>query len=99
VCTYRKIEVNPRPPFGMSVCYSMSMNEDIAKALLTLEAGLTQAEQRVADLEFQLRQVHRDLARVQQGICNNSQGIDYLTGKYTELLRRTWRNSWAGRTK
>ncbi len=75
------------------------MNEDIVQALIVLEARQLQAEQRAADLEFQLRQVHRDLARVQQGVCNNSQGIDYLTGKYTELLRRTWRNSWAGRTE
>jgi hypothetical protein len=42
------------------------VNEDIAQMLLAMEARITQQNQRLADLEFQLRQAHRDLVRVQQ---------------------------------
>lgn len=82
------------------------MNEDIAQMLLAMEARITQQNQRLADLEFQVRQAHRDLARVQRLLSGVTANVETLAER--EYARASARNrmlekqgsvTWSGRTK
>lgn len=74
------------------------MNEDIARALLALEANAVQQGQRIANLEFQLRQAHRDLAKVQELLSGTIENVETLAVR--ELARSGNRvTAWPGRTK
>lgn len=82
------------------------MNEDIARALLALEANAVQQGQRIADLEFQLRQAHRDLAKVQEllsGVVDNVETLaerEYArTSVRNRMLEKQGSVTWSGRTK
>lgn len=82
------------------------MNEDIAQMLLAMEARIAQQNQRLADLEFQVRQAHRDLARVQRLLSGVTANVETLAER--EYARASARNmmlekrgsvTWSGRTK
>ena len=80
------------------------MNEDIAQALLAIEARTIQAEQRLADLEFQLRQVHRDLDRVLEIVGRNNADIAELlmrsnATRVNSRLESVGSIAWPGRLK
>ena len=84
------------------------MNEDIAQSLLALEARMYHYEQRIRDLEFQVRQAHRDLERVQAMAGQNNTDIAALTAR-TRMQRVRQEDqlvihesggvSWPGRTR
>lgn len=75
------------------------MNEDIAQALLALEARTIQAEQRLADLEFQLRQAHRDLARSQERVGIQERNIRQLVERHNDFVREVANAPWLGRPR
>lgn len=75
------------------------VNEDIAQALLALEARTIQAEQRLADLEFQLRQAHRDLAKVQERVGVQEHNIGQIVGRHNDFVREVAKAPWLGRPR
>lgn len=75
------------------------MNEDIAKALLSLEAMLVQQNQRIADLEFQVRQAHRDLAKTQERVGIQADNINQVVERHNSLVTSIGKASWLGRVK
>lgn len=80
------------------------MNEDIAQVLLAMEARITQQNQRLADLEFQVRQAHRDLARVQRLLSGVTANVETLAEReYARSTRdmsgRGVSATWPGRTR
>jgi len=98
VCIHRKIEVNPP---RHTTCHSVTlcgMNEDIAVAFLALEARVAQSEQRLADVEFQLRQMRREVEDARRRVANCGENVDYLTNR---VLRNEQQGglAWPGRLK
>lgn len=51
------------------------VNEEIASMLLLLEARIAQRDQQLANLEFQVRQLHRDVNDLKARIGDNESDI------------------------
>lgn len=51
------------------------VNEEIASMLLLLEERIAQRDQQLADLEFQVRQLHRDVNGLKARIGDNESDI------------------------
>jgi hypothetical protein len=74
------------------------MNEDIGLAFLALEASIKQQNQQIADLQFQVRQLQRDVVEAQRRIGTCADNVDHLKEGFIRNEERGRRAVWLGWT-